>query len=153
MKNSSLQIAGIVLLIFGVVIWIANTVIFKFILFASMHSPKELELLSTYAYIASTSSYVLILLGFFLILWDMGKRVNAGSTYNTTLIILIILIVVIPSFLGFYWLLYVLKVPQVYPILNVIHTTLFPLGILVVGIALLILASKLMENEISSTTQ
>ncbi len=147
MQKSGLQIAGIVLIVIGIILQIVNYIVGRTITIFAHPSPKSIIDLSIYEFISHTIVSTLILLGFFLILWDIGKSVNLGRNYKNITITLLILALLIPSFIGVAFISHLLASSNGVIVSNIIAVILYPIGILFIGIALLNIAAKLMENK------
>ena len=149
MQKSSLQIAGIVLIVMGITLQIVNYVVWRTIIIFMHPFPASIINSSTYEFIAHTIASTLILLGFFLILWEIGKRLNLKATYKNITIIVLILALLIPSFVGIVFIFYLLSGLNgvIVVIISVIAEALYPIGILFIGIALFKIATKLMKNK------
>jgi len=147
MQKSGLQIAGIVLIVIGIILKIVNYVVGRTIIIFEHPSPASIINLSAYEFISHSIASTIILLGFFLLLWDIGKRVNLNRTYKNIAITVLILALLIPSFIGIALISHLLGSSNGVFVSNIIGVILYPIGILFIGIALFSIATKLMEDR------
>ncbi len=147
MQKSGLQIAGVVLIVIGIILQIVSYIVGRTITIFAHPSPKSIIDLSAYEFISHTIASILILLGFFLMLWDIGKRVKLGRNYKNIAITILILALLIPSFIGLALISHLLASSNGVIVSNIITVILYPIGILFIGIALFNIATKLMENK------
>jgi hypothetical protein len=103
MKFNTFQILGLLFVVMGAIGGIMGTMVANWFV---VHPPMDNAIVSYFSFLSIISS-MLVFLGLFFLLWDLGKEYRAEPPYKTLVIIFLILTILFPvsfiilAFIGF----------------------------------------------------